>query len=264
MTADSAGERLHAVVHDGDGPFCLLVAGALGTRSYWADNLVALRQVCRPVIAEIWGHGRSPSPVDPGRYGVDALVDEFEVLRQEVGADDWYTIGQSMGAALTLRYGLTHPDRVRAQVITNSRSAFSEPEPWLERNRTMVHDLAQQVQDHGVEVLRQSWINPGRSRRIAQPTRDLLAREFDEHTEIGIAQSLRITNAQLPLGDQLAEVSRPTLMTNGVDEERFQELLPRVRLIPGVEVVDIPAAHAVNAQAPPEWNAAVVAFLRRH
>ncbi len=264
MTTASAGERLHTVVYDGDGPFCLLVAGALGTRSYWADNIEALSGVCRPVIAEIWGHGRSPSPIDPSRYGVDALVDEFELLRQELGADRWFTIGQSMGAALTLHYGVAHPDRVRAQVITNSSSAFAKPEPWLERNRTTVHDLAQRVEDGGVEVLRDSWINPGRSRRIAQPTRDLLAQEFEEHDELGIAQSLRITNAQLPLGDDLARVSRPTLLTNGVDEERFQTLLHRVRLVPDIEIVDIPANHAVNAQAPAQWNAAVVDFLQRH
>ncbi len=257
-------ERLHAVVYDGEGPYCLLVAGALGTRSYWADNLDALGRVCRPVIAEKWGHGRSPSPTDPERYQVASIVEEFEHLREQVGADSWHTIGQSMGAALTLHYGLAHPDRVRAQVITNSASAFSEPEPWRQRNRTMVWDLAQQVEDKGVEVLTDSWINPGRSRRISEPTRQLLAAEFAEHSAHGIAQSLRVTNAGLPLGDRLGQVTRPTLFTNGVQEERFQPLLPRVRLIPDIEIVDLPAAHAVNAQAPTEWNETVVEFLERY
>ena len=69
-------QHLHAVVHDGDGPFALILHGALGSRSYWDDNLEALKTVCRPVVLELWGHGRSPSPEDPKRYEPEAYVEE--------------------------------------------------------------------------------------------------------------------------------------------------------------------------------------------
>ena len=259
-----ADEHLHTVVHDGDGPPALLVHGAIGSRSYWADNIDALSTVCRPVVVELWGHGRSPSPDDPARYEPAAYVEEFEHLRRSLGADRWFTIGQSMGAALTLHYGLAHPERVTAQVITNSSSAFSPAEGWLERHGKVVAPLVDALRAEGIGILRDHWVNPGRSKRISASTRALLAQEFDEHEAAGIANSMYTTNAGLPLGDRVEQVSRPTLLTLGVDEERFLALVPTARRIPGLEVVELAAAHAVNAHDPEGWNQAVVAYLGRY
>lgn len=255
--------RLNRVVHDGQGPYALLVHGALGSRSYWAGNVEALAELCRPVVVELWGHGRSPSPGDATRYAPDAYVEQFELLRQELDVPSWVTIGQSMGAALTLRYGLTHPERVLAQVVTNSSSAFSKPEVWRRTQLDTATPLAETVERRGAQILVDSWVNPGRSKRVPAPIRELLAAEFAEHTGVGIANSLRYTNSGLPLGERLASVSRPTLLTLGVDEEGFLPLVKRARLIPGLEVAEMAAAHAVNAQAPDAWNRATVTFLRR-
>ncbi len=255
--------RLNRVIHDGRGPYALLVHGALGSRSYWAGNVAALAEVCRPVVVELWGHGRSPSPADPTHYGPDAYVEQFELLRHELGVSNWVTIGQSMGAALTLRYGLTHPERVLAQVVTNSSSAFSLPEVWRQTQLETANPLAETVERRGAQILVDSWVNPGRSKRVPAPIRELLAAEFAEHSGLGIANSLRHTNSGLPLGDRLTSVSHPTLLTLGVDEEGFLSLMPRAKMIPGLEVAEMSAAHAVNAQAPDAWNRATVDFLAR-
>ncbi len=255
--------RLHAVVHEGDGPHALLLHGALGSRSYWDDNLDALKTVCRPVVIELWGHGRSPSPTDPRRYEPEGYAEEIEQLRVELGDEDVWLVGQSMGAALLMHYLLAYPERVLGLVITNSSSAFTDPEVWQERNRTMVRALAEQVESEGVEVLRDSWINPGRSQRISEPVRTRLAEEFSEHDPVGITGSFRVTNYALPLGERLADIGVPTLLTNGIEEERFQVHLERARTIPALEIVDLPGSHAVNAHDPEGWNAAVVEFMSR-
>ncbi|HAX04133.1 MAG TPA: hypothetical protein DCX77_00515 [Acidimicrobiaceae bacterium] len=257
-------EHLHAVVHPGNGPIALLVHGALGSRSYWNDNLAALQQVCQPVVIELWGHGRSPSPDNPAQYEPAGYVDEFDRIRHELGAENVWVIGQSMGAALVMHYAVARPQRVAGMVITNSASGFADPIEWQERNRTMVSKIADQVDEEGVECLRDSWINPGRSKRIAQTTLNLLEQEFSEHSAKGISSSFRITNFALPLGRSLQEISVPALFTNGIEEERFQKHLPRVKLIPRVEIVELPASHAVNAHDPKGWNQATVDFITKH
>lgn len=265
--ADADGnetERLHAVVNDGDGPYALVVHGALASRSYWADNVPALAEVCRPVVVELWGHGRSPSPADPDRYQWESYAAEFERIRRELGADRWFTIGQSLGAGLLLRYGLTHPERVMAQVITNSSSAFSPPETWGRRRASGRPGFLESIRRDGMSAVKDHPINPGRSRRIPEATRALLAAEFDEHDPEGIATGLATTSDRIPLGDLVADIAHPTLLTLGVDEERFLPLVAQARRIPGIEVVEVAAAHAVNAQNHEQWNAAVVEFLRRH
>ncbi len=257
-------ERLNAVVHDGDGPPALIVHGALASRSYWADNVPALAEVCRPVVVELWGHGRSPSPDDPARYEWEAYAEEFELLRERLGAERWFTIGQSLGAGLLLNYGLAHPERVIAQVITNSSSAFSPPERWGKQRASGQPGFLDSIRRDGMSAVKDHPINPGRSRRIPEATRALLAVEFDEHDATGIATGLATTSNRVPLGDRLEDITAPTLLTLGVDEERFLPLVPQAQRIPGIEVVEVAAAHAVNAQNHEAWNAAVVDFLGRH
>ena len=260
----TGSEHLHAMIHDGDGPPTLIVHGALASRSYWADNLQALAAVCRPIVVELWGHGRSPSPADPSRYEWEAYAEEFELLRQRLGVERWFTIGQSLGAGLLLNYGLAHPERVIAQVVTNSSSAFSPPELWGERRASGQAGFLDSIRNEGMDAVRDHWINPGRSRRISATTRARLAAEFDEHDPAGVATGMAITSNRVPLGDRLERVSRPTLLTLGVDEERFLALVPQARRIPDLEVVELPASHAVNAHDPAGWNAAVADFLVRH
>lgn len=262
MTADR--DHLHAVVHDGDGPFALVVHGALGSRSYWDDNVAALQSVCRPVVVELWGHGRSPSPADPERYRPSGYVTEFARLRFRLGADRLWLIGQSLGAALALHYVLAHPTRVIGAVITNSSSAFSEPAAWAERIATLVEDRCRELEAHGVESLRDSWINPGRSARISPEVRAKLAGEFSEHDAAGLLGTFRLTNAGIPLGERLGEIAVPVLLTNGTEEGRFQQLVPAAKRIPDLEIVDLPASHAVNAHDPAGWNEAVTRFIRQH
>ncbi len=257
-------DHLNAVQHAGRGDGALLLHGALGSRSYWDDNIEALSEVCRPRVLELWGHGRSPSPSDPKRYEPAGYVEELDHQRSELGGDQVWLIGQSMGAALMMHYALAHPERVIGLVITNSSSAFAKPEWWQERNRTMVRERADEVEANGPEALRDSWINPGRSKRISEAIRRKLADEFSEHTGPGLVNSFLVTNYSLPLGEGLREIAVPTLLTNGVQEEQFQGLLHRVAMVPGIEIVELPGAHAVNAHDPAGWNEAVTSFIRRH
>lgn len=260
VTAD----RLNIVVHEGNGPFCLMVHGALGSRSYWNENLDALADVCTPVVVELWGHGQSPSPADEEAYSIESYSQHFELLREELGTDRWLTIGQSMGAALTLHYGLAHPERVIAQVITNSSSAFANPDEWVKRNTDMVRPMAERVRAEGVGSLRDEWVNPSRSTRIPEATRSIMVAEFEEHQTEGVVGSFAITNRHLALGERVLDVSVPTMLTLGTDEKRFLPLVDQARRIPGIEIADVVASHAVNAQNGPDWNRVTVEFLSRH
>ena len=84
----------------------------LSSRVQWTRNLPALTPSYRCVVIELWGHGRSPTPRDPALYSPASYAAQFEAIRAEVGADRWYVVGQSLGAALTLGYVLERPQSV--------------------------------------------------------------------------------------------------------------------------------------------------------
>ena len=81
--------------HGETGPHLLLVHGMLSSRSQWMLNLDSLREYCRPVVVELWGHGRSPSPDDPAYYQPTGYIRQFEDIREALGIDKWFVCGQS-------------------------------------------------------------------------------------------------------------------------------------------------------------------------
>ena len=257
------GPGLHVDVHDGEGPHALLVHGFLSSRAQWAPNLAALSTVCRPVVVELWGHGRSPAPADDAAYTPEGYVAAFERVREAVGAERWVLVGQSLGAALTLRYALDHPDRVLAQVITNSRAAFGD-ESWQRQAATNAVERSQIIAERGRAGLERIPVHPVHAKRLAPEIRDVLVADAALADPEAVARTARHTSPWASVRDRAGEVRVPTLLVAGVREPAFAE--PRrfiAEAVPGVEVVDLEAGHAVNLQQPEAFDAAVVDFLRR-
>ena len=257
------GPLLYYEVHGRDGPFLLLVHGMLSSRAQWLPNLEALSVVCRPVVVELLGHGRSPTPDDPALYAPPHYVTEFERIRCALGAERWFVCGQSLGAALTLRYALDHPDPVIAQVFTNSNSALAE-DGWAERVRPVMEVQARRLEAEGRSLLDRHPLNPGRSRRLPAKARAALTTDYALHTSRGIAYTGLYTVPESSVRNRIKENSVPTLLVVGEREERFT---PHCRFaertMPRLEVMVLDAGHAVNLEAPAGFNTAVTTFLAR-
>jgi len=249
-------------VHPGTGPYLLLVHGLLSGRAQWLPNLDALSGVSRPVVVELLGHGRSPSPGDARLYTPEAYVEHFDAVRRAVGAERWVVCGQSLGAALTLRYALDRPGDVLAQVFTNSNSALAPP-GWAEENAAMFERGADQLLRGGRAAIDNHPLNPRRGRRLPAAARDALAAATAEHDPRGVALTLRHTVPASPVTDRLDQVRVPSLLVVGVDEAGFADARRRAEdAIPALEVVETAAGHAVNLEDPVAFNRAVVGFLR--
>jgi pimeloyl-ACP methyl ester carboxylesterase len=254
---------LHHDVHPGSGPYLLLVHGMLASRAQWLENLQALSKVATPIVTELLGHGRSPSPEDPDAYTPDRYVEEFERLRARLGAERWIVCGQSLGAALTLRYALVHPERVIAQVFTNSNSALAEA-GWSEAVRPVMEALARRLEAEGRAALEAMPIHPARSRRMPPEVKRALVEDARLHDPRGVALTGLYTVPGSSVRERVAQNRVPALLVCGAEEERFaphREFAERT--MPRLEVVAARAGHAVNAEAPRVFNDAVAEFLRR-
>lgn len=251
-------------VHSGDGPCLLLVHGMLSSRAQWMLNLEALAAVCRPVVLELWGHGRSGSPTDPAAYHPDAYVATFERIRERVGAERWFVCGQSFGAALTLRYTLTYPTRVIAQAFTNSASALTDAD-GVRAYREVARQRAAAVRAEGLAGLEAIRVHPRHARHLPEAVKAALVADAKLASTEGFAMTFTHTSPNLSVRGRIAANQVPTLYLHGNRERRLahmRELVPQI--VPRVEVVDTDAGHAVNIEAADEFNAALTAFIRRH
>ena len=256
--------RLHREAHPGDGPFLLLVHGILSGRSLWQPNLAALARVSRPVVIELWGHGRSPSPEDPALYHPDAYVLAFEELRSELGAESWLVCGQSFGAALTLRYALDHPRRLLAQVFTNSASALGDAE-WVARMRAATPAFADEIERDGGAAIERMPIHPRNARRIPAEYREAVLADAALVTPRGLARTMRYGVPESSVRARLGENRVPTLLVCGERELGFRPQREAAECeMPHLEVVGVDAGHGVNLEAAEAFDRAVASFVRRH
>jgi 2-succinyl-6-hydroxy-2,4-cyclohexadiene-1-carboxylate synthase len=251
---------LYYETHGTSGPYLLLVHGFLSSRAHWLLNLEALSTFCRPVVIELLGHARSPSPDDAAPYAPDAYVGEFEAIRESLGAERWLVCGQSLGAALTLRYSLDHPDRVIAQVFTNSNSALAGGD-WAKRVMPIMEAQAQQIEREGRAALDKHPFAPTRSRRLPPTARDALIADYQLHDPKGIAATARHTIPYSSVRDRIEATAVPTLLVAGDREEGFRDQAAFAeQAIPGISVVHLNTGHAVNIEDAPGFNSTVSEF----
>ena len=255
---------LHYDVRPGSGPYCLFVHGYLSSRAQWLPNLDALSRLVQPVVVELYGHGRSPTPEDPHAYEPAAYIEHFENIRADLGAEQWLLCGQSLGAALTLRYALDHPQRIVAQVFTNSMSAFA-PEGWSERVRPAMAAQARLLEAGGREAVESHPLNPLRSRRLSPDIRLAFENDLPLHDPVGLARTGVYTVPDSPVRTRITENSVPSLLVAGDRELRFADQRSFAEAsMPLLQVVRLDAGHAVNLDAPEAFNAAVSKFFAAH
>ena len=188
----------------------------------------------------------------------------FEALRQRLGAEQWLVCGQSLGAALTLRYALTHPDRVLAHIFTNSNAGLADA-AWLDERRQSALEQADAIDQEGHAALDRIPVHPRHARRLPEEAQQALVEDAALHTPQGIANTLRYTTMASPVRDRVGENQVPTLLVCGERERRFASKREFVEsAMPHLQVVGTPGGHAVNIETADDFNAAAVAFIRRH
>ncbi len=251
-------------VHGGQGPPLLLVHGMLSSRAQWRENVAALAEVCRPVVVELLGHGRSPAPEDPLRYRPESYVEAFERIRRELSVERWPVCGQSLGAALTLRYALEHPERVTAHVFTNSNSALAES-GWGERIRAGLRGYLERLEREGRAALESSPVHPRHARSLPEATRDALVADAELHDPGGVGMTAFETVPFSSSRERVHENRVRSLLVVGEREQRFRAHRDfALAHMPALRVVSADAGHAVNIEAAKVFNEEVCGFLRDH
>lgn len=240
-------------VHEAGNPAgapVLMIHGFLSSRHQWDLNVERLGASLRLLMVEIPGHGDSPAPDDPVAYGPEGLVASIEAVRGGHGIDRWWVIGQSFGGAFATRYALTHPERTRGLVITNSRATFGVG-PDADEPTRIPSDL------------RRMPFHPIHARRFPVELKSRMVEVADaipHHAVENLARSARGWRS----GDQLGELAMPTLLVNGVWEKAFQPNADHVREHhPEIEVVDLEGGHSINVEQPEGFDGAVLDFFAR-
>lgn len=251
----------HWETHGGSGPHLLLVHGLLSSRAQWSLNIAALQKFCQPVSLELFGHGRSPSPEDPDCYRPAHYLKCFEAIREELGIEQWFVLGYSLGAGLTIRYAVEYPQHVIGHIFTNSTSGLADEEQvaaW----RDSATETAARIRSGGHAAMERIPVHPKHARKLPQTVVRKLVQDAALHSPDGVARTLEITNPEVSARSLIGRNSRPALLVFGARERRFQAHKAYVEAnMPQLTIAELDAGHGMNMEAADAFNKAVESFL---
>ena len=249
-------------IHEGNGLPLLMVHGILSSRAQWIPNLEALKAVSSPVVVELFGHGRSVAPEDSACYHPDYYIEAFEEIRRCLDVTRWNILGYSLGAGLTIRYCINKPEAVISQLFTNSTSAFAEFET-TRKFREGGDALIAQYRLQGMKAVESIAVHPKNARRIPENIRSELLQDCELLDPVGVARTIVYTNGNSSVRSIVHKNTVPALLLCGEREKRFSAFKHfATEQMPFLDIVDLPAGHAVNMEAADDFNRAVTSFLK--
>ncbi len=237
------------------GPAILLVHGFLSSAAQWDLNVERLGQAHRLLLMELPGHGRSPAPDERDAYAPDRIVEAIESVREAHGVDRWWVVGQSLGGAVSIRYGLTHPERVLGLIFSNSRAVFGIGRRGADGVRGM---------SQAPSTPRELPFHPANASRFPSAVKARLVAAADA-VAMHVVDHVGSHRGEWRSGHRFGELQMPTLLVNGRWETLFQPCVDEARAaLASLEVVHLEGGHSINIEQPEGFDAAVVDFIRRH
>ena len=238
-----------------------MLHGVLSSAAQWQPNLAELGKVCRPVTIELWGHGQSPAPEDTALYSPAGYGRQFDLIRQQLGAETWFVCGYSLGAGLIMRYAMAKPEHVLGVVFTNSASAFASPDQ-VRRWQEDTPATAARILERGHAAIEKIPVHPKYAKRLPADVKEALLEDAANMSPEGVANTLLHTNPAASVRDLISSNPIPALMCFGKFERKFQSTRDWiVEHMPNLTHVDLDAGHGVNMEDPDGFNQAVSTFI---
>jgi pimeloyl-ACP methyl ester carboxylesterase len=239
-----------------------------GSWESWKDQMRFFSRRYRVIAYNYRGYPPSSVPDNPQAYSEEQLVDDLRGLMDALGIHQAHIGGLSMGGALTLKFGIAHPDRCRSLTIAGAGSGTTNREQFLREQET----TASTFEQRGTAAVAEFYTRgPARVQLEAkdpvgfQEFYDL----FAQHSAQGSARTMRGVQMRrrsiYDVGDEMTRCSVPALVLSGDEDELCLEpALFMKRKLPNAGLAILPkSGHAINLEEPALFNELVLDFLTR-
>ena len=232
---------LHSDV-SGSGTPVVLLHGYLSSSHYFKRIRTSLERSHTVVALDLLGFGKSPKP--KLSYTYQDHMDAIEYTLEHLGIQKPYVLlGHSMGALVALRYATVHPADVAKLMLFN---------PPLFKDRT------QMKTEHLASARHYKLMLYSRARHGLWPLLKLVPRNpTKRRTTINFTDTVRMSKAAregsyhnviggATVFDDMAKLTMPTLLINGIHDRSIYAVNLAGRLLPEtVHLKNIDADHHV-------------------
>jgi 3-oxoadipate enol-lactonase len=253
-----AGPIRSAFSVEGEGPPLFLIHGIGASRHSWDGLIVHLKAHFRCIGYDLRGHGKSPMPPTP--YTLDALVEDLEALRSELGIERAHFAGHSLGGMIGPAYARRYPQRVLSLGLY-STAAFR-----TEHDSAKVRGVVAAMRAKGIapvlETLKERWFTPEFAARCPQVIERRMQQVID--TDAQVFLSVFDIYAETEMAPWLPEISHPCLVLTGENDGGCNPRLNRqiAAALPNSRLEILPTLrHAILLEAPDRVATPVLGFL---
>lgn len=250
--------ELYCDVHGPAAAPVVLLLGSLGaTAAMWDPQVAELASSFRVIRCDNRGHGRSPVP--PGPYDLDDLVDDVLAVLARHDVRQAHLVGLSLGGMIAMRLAARAPEHVLTLTVLCTSALLGPASAWAQR--------AQLVRTSGTQAIASSvvsrWLTPAQLGADPAQTQWLQAMIAATPAE-GYASCCAAIET-MDLRADLGRIIAPTLVIAGAEDPATPpEHLEQIAAgIAGSQLIVLPhAAHLANVAQPAAVNAALLVHLR--
>lgn len=253
----------------GDGEPVILVHGSWGDHNNWAQVVPALSRSLRVVTYDRRGHSASERP--PGQGSIDEDVADLAALIEHVFGGPAHVVGNSFGAAISLRLAIRRPELIRS-VTAHEPPLFellegeADVAPALAIVRGRIAAVARLLQEGDMPAGAQLFVEtiafgPGAWAQLPQPVRDTFI--YNAPTWLDEFQEPQSLNLDL---ERLSAFHGPALLSfGGASPPFFPMVVEHVaRALPHAKRHVFPhAGHVPHLSHPQEYIALIDGFIRQ-
>lgn len=257
---DSDGVKIHYIVEGKGEPVLLIHGFAASLDMNWVlpgivKNLAKDYQV---IALDNRGHGRSDKPHDAKKYGVEMVEDAVRLL-DHLKIKKAHVVGYSMGAMITNKLLLTHPDRLLSATLGGGAATQQDGD------ETFIKDLIESLESgKGIAPVLTALHPPGKPAPTPEQVqfRSKTIMAFNDAKALAALvhgwMDLRVTEEQLKANKV------PTLALIGSRDT----LKPRVDALkgrmPNLKIVVLEGADHMDSVFRPDFLSALQKFLAQH
>jgi pimeloyl-ACP methyl ester carboxylesterase len=252
----------------GSGTPVIFVHEFAGDIRSWEQQLRHFGQRYRAIAFNARGYPPSDVPESPSSYSQVRAADDIAAVLDHLGVDRAHLVGLSMGGFATLHFGFRHSARARSLTVAGCGYG-AEPET-REKFRSEAAVIADFLKREGMAAFAAKYAyGPTRVQFENKDPRGFadFQAHLAEHSALGSANTQLGCQRERPsLYDLVGEMQRltvPTLILTG--DEDWPCLNPGVLMKRNIAsaalVVMANCGHAINLEAPDEFNRHVWEFL---
>jgi pimeloyl-ACP methyl ester carboxylesterase len=264
-----SGDAWIAYEVTGEGPFDVVFIPPFLTHAelIWTTSFAsALRELgsfCRLVRFDKRGTGMSDRVI--GAPTLETRMDDARAVMDAVGCSRAAFFGSSEGAAMSLLFAATYPERTAALVLRSAypRAMWAPDYPW---GRTDDEYRREVERDLGLFRSREEALDAVLSRGL-QFESDEEAQHWVNYYRWsgspGAVEALALMNKEIDIRHVLPAIRVPTLVLHGSQDTVIPIEVGRyvADRIPGARLVEVQAGHLATGQAALDMQAEVRSFL---